>query len=305
MSLGRNHYKSRSELQLYSKELALTLYVRSGGHDKHDGLSLERSVQTLGRAISLCPEKSDRAIIIDVGPGEWEEDITIPPVRFFGSKKFSRSLCSRVGIEGHKTEQLGLIIRGSPGPVQSSFFQYEVGKSFNPTPILSEDRIDGNIYNYFYPSSKILGTVYTQPATTLELATLEIGAVDKPYGVCSFGSIITAKGISFIRSQVGISAESFSDIRLSGCLFGNKVVHMKGRSSSIISVDNTHFSALKRFFEAQDRSFISISNSSLGGVGLTVGLDYSDIVIQSLSNTTIVGDSGSIFKLTQVASQGS
>ncbi|MBU2527632.1 MAG: hypothetical protein KKC03_13635, partial [Bacteroidetes bacterium] len=114
---GRDHYRSIGVRKSEAEQMSV-IYVRKNGSDQHDGSSLQKPVYSLLRAFELLPVKSATGLLVDVGEGTWSEDITIPSIQFYGNSRYSRTISTRIGLEGRGSSHLGLVIRGSAGPLK-------------------------------------------------------------------------------------------------------------------------------------------------------------------------------------------
>jgi len=228
MSFGRDHYNPSRGVK--SSGFAV-IYVRKAGKDHMDG-SVQRPLRTISAALEKLPASSNTGIVIDVGPGVWHEDITIPPVRFYGAKKFSRTISTRLGLGGNDSDFLGLLIRGAQGSFSDIGFRTE-SKRFAPK-VVSE--ADGNSNDIFFsPATKITGTITSPPSACYELACLEldVGKAEYVYSLSTYGTLASIKGVVFKNRFSPICIESFSDIKLEGCYI-DSTREIQLRSKSIL-----------------------------------------------------------------------
>ena len=230
MSFGRDHYNPSRGAKSSG---FIVIYVRKAGKDHMDG-SVNRPLRTIAAALEKLPVSSNVGIVIDIGPGTWQEDITVPPVRFFGNRKFSRAISSRLGLGGSDSDYLGLLIRGTTGNFSEVGFRAEKNR-FAPKVVFESD---GNSKDVFFsPATKITGTITSQPSSCFELSCLEIntGKSDYSYCLCTYGSMATIKGVILKSNFSPISFESFSDVRLEGCYVKAKQ-QIKLRNKSILKL---------------------------------------------------------------------
>lgn len=273
MALGRNHYNSPNREP--NSNRSFIIFVRKTGNDRNDGRRLERSVKTLARAMEIVPESSKVAVIVDIGPGLWSEDITIPSIRFFGNRVLSRSLSSKIGLGGFDTDRLGFLIRGSVGGLSDKSFKYLAAEKFSPKPVLGED-IDGNSYDYYYPSTVIEGSVFIYQGSFVEFSVLSICS-RKPFSICSYGGIASFRGVSLESAIASVSAEGPSDIRIRGSIVRNPNTAIRAMSKAYIGVEFSYIYSDKIVLASKDGSFIKVSDSLTVG---SVDCDNTSLVVQ-------------------------
>jgi len=261
MGIGRDHYKSPRRSA--SNDRLDVVYVRKNGKDTFDGLKPNRAVRTINQALRLINRSSAVGILVDIGPGIWAENIVVPKINFFGEGCFSRTLSSRVGLVGNKSDYLGLIFRGTPGACKEIGFQTPAGKDrFDPEPKIREE-LDGNANNLFYPATKIEGTISCLPSAAFELSCMEVTSKEHRSSLNFFGGLVTIRGV-VVGGTRGLSVESFSDIKVSGCLVKAKTA-LDVRSSSILKARKCFFVGPNKAVRVVDSSFALIRESSIEG----------------------------------------
>jgi len=150
------------------------VYVRKNGADHNDGSSMHSPVRTIERAIELLPVKSNVGLVVDIGDGTWTEDITIPAIQFYGSSRYSRTISTRIGLNGTGSSHLGLVIRGSAGPLRygRGFSLPHDSARFSPSPV--DGDFDANANKVFHPNTALKGTIFCTPSSSLELNCLHL-----------------------------------------------------------------------------------------------------------------------------------
>jgi len=242
MAYGRDHYKSNAQ---GTGSINHVVYVRKEGKDTNNG-TINKPLSSISAALRRIPFESETNIIIDIGNGIWEENITIPRINFFGGKEFSRSLTTKLGLAGTYSNYLGFVIRGAADNVLP--FKKNWGLKINtlkegffPKPVKA---VTESPQNYlFSPATKIIGSVVLTPGSCVELSCLSISSGEERFSfpVHSYGGMLTLKGVILESSSYGSVFDSFSDTKMSGCIVeAEKPIQVRGRS--ILRVNNTLFS---------------------------------------------------------------
>lgn len=227
---GRDHYRSGISRKTDQKTMR-AVYVRKNGSDSNEGSSIHSPVRTIEKALELLPVKSSTGLLVDIGDGTWDEDITIPAIQFYGNSRYSRTISTRIGLDGVGSSHLGLVIRGSAGSLRYArgFSLPHDSPRFSPT--LVDGEFDANANKVFHPSTVLRGTIFCTPGSSLELSCLHLRG-----GLLSVGGFVSGRALVLSDSPVGFSLESHADLWLDSALMDNEVpLKLKTGSSARLS----------------------------------------------------------------------